>query len=1095
MPGTYYTWTVTGGLYTFNKADRNVALVNITFSTQGTFWVKCSYNNPLAGCSGVDSIQVNVKPKFSFNGDETVCEGSVTTYFANGAANWSVVPAGPLVVSGNGTPTANIQWAVPGTYTIFASPLNIPGFCNDTAFKNVVVKARPILGNIVGQTTICPQSKFTYSITSNISGSPFVWSVSPAGTGIIQSQMGADKDSVVIQFNGNGSWTINVFQNLEIAPGIFCPSMIKTLTVNKYPQPGITGTNTVCIDAPATFTASGPTPPGGFIWSVNPPNQGTIQSGQGSGAVTVLWHGPPNINASVSVSTCGGIATHTVLVNGPPTASVSYNILPIFCFGDNQILILSTPLVGGYSYQWYLNNGQVGTNTNTISINIASLAVGTYQYYVIVTQNGCSTKSNTVNVIIQDCPTGGGGTGCDVMAYFMAYVNCSQITLVNMSSATPPATITGYTWTASGPGTATFTPNPNVPNPLLTVSASGTYTVTLMVTSSSGCTDTYTTIINVLLPNASFTFTSPVCVNSSASFTANPNNPTLYNYYWTFGDASTSYAAVTQHAYASAVPSAKIVNLVITDQYGCVATAKDTVFVNPLPSCTITASDTIFCPGSFDTLTACTGMTSYQWYKDGNPISGATNMTYIANTHGEYWVEVSNGCAGKSNKIYIYMNALPVAKIQGASHICAHAGTTTTFYLNTVFNANYSYSWNSIPAGATFTPPNGNYPMVSLTLPLVLPVTYQFVVIVTDLTTGCVATDTVCITFFKTPPLIVPALNICEGTAVTLTPAPINTIKYSYQWSNGATTPVITVSTPGFYSLTITDKATGCDTTVDAGFIFGKPDLSLFPRGCKSMCGIDTVHLYIPLPLNALFPNNTYSNSYPNIKWYDNGNYGSPIGTGQNLAFPSTTGNHQISVVVQNNFGCVDTAGVFCLKDSCCNIILEGIDIHQASCQELPNGWFTITLNPATTGGPFTITSFPVVLPLPTTIIPGIPLTVSNLAAGTYIITITGPGENCIKTYDIVITNKKDHCCFAEADSLFIKINSNITYTSNKVWDGKYYIDNNVIVTVSNGAILDITNVDVVFGECAGIDFINGALLRSNNSVYRPCFIDKTWRG
>jgi len=43
--------------------------------------------------------------------------------------------------------------------------------------------------------------------------------------------------------------------------------------------------------------------------------------------------------------------------------------------------------------------------------------------------------------------------------------------------------------------------------------------------------------------------------------------------------------------------------------------------------------------------------------------------------------------------------------------------------------------------------------------------------------------------------------------------------------------------------------------------------------------------------------------------------------------------------------------------------------------------------------------------------------------------------------------------------------------------------------------VLDITNVDVVFGECAGIVFQNGSYLRANNSVFRPCEIDKTWKG
>lgn len=83
-------------------------------------------------------------------------------------------------------------------------------------------------------------------------------------------------------------------------------------------------------------------------------------------------------------------------------------------------------------------------------------------------------------------------------------------------------------------------------------------------------------------------------------------------------------------------------------------------------------------------------------------------------------------------------------------------------------------------------------------------------------------------------------------------------------------------------------------------------------------------------------------------------------------------------------------------------------------------------------------------------------------------------------------------CCSAASDSQFTQAAN--TITANTFWDGKMYIPDNTIVTV-DGAVLDITTADVVFGQCAGIDFINGAILRANNSVFRPCNIEDTWRG
>lgn len=78
--------------------------------------------------------------------------------------------------------------------------------------------------------------------------------------------------------------------------------------------------------------------------------------------------------------------------------------------------------------------------------------------------------------------------------------------------------------------------------------------------------------------------------------------------------------------------------------------------------------------------------------------------------------------------------------------------------------------------------------------------------------------------------------------------------------------------------------------------------------------------------------------------------------------------------------------------------------------------------------------------------------------------------------------------------------NTNVTtitnplITSDEVWEGKYFIPAGMIVTIDN-AELDLTNCDLIFGDCAGMDFINGSNLRANNSVFRPCEIDGSWKG
>jgi hypothetical protein len=85
--------------------------------------------------------------------------------------------------------------------------------------------------------------------------------------------------------------------------------------------------------------------------------------------------------------------------------------------------------------------------------------------------------------------------------------------------------------------------------------------------------------------------------------------------------------------------------------------------------------------------------------------------------------------------------------------------------------------------------------------------------------------------------------------------------------------------------------------------------------------------------------------------------------------------------------------------------------------------------------------------------------------------------------------------CMGNTSGSYQIINSsNNLITTDAVWEGKYIFEDNTILTV-DGATLDLTNVDLIFGTCSGIDFINGANVRANNSVFRPCAIDHTWRG
>lgn len=843
LPGTYYNWTVTGGVYTVGDFDQNVSNINVTFNSPGYFTISCSYNNPLSGCSGLSVINVVVLPSFDIiYGADIVCENDTELYGANSMALWSVYPAGAIVPAGIFNPCP-VTWTTPGTYVLKAVNSTPGSFCNDTAYKVVEVVAKPVLSAISGPAFACSNKNFTFSVTSNVDDSPFIWSVSP-GTGIIHSVLGEDGDQAIIELSGAGPWTINVYQQVELTPGKYCNSTIQSLTVNPYPQPIISGTGTVCVDGIETYTTALPVPPGGFQWSVSPPNRGTILSGQGSDQVTVRWHGTP-ANANIIVSSCAGNDAMPVTIVNPPLVSpIIANGPTAYCLPDvpNNLLL---SIISGYpGYQWYHNGNPIPfANSSNYLITTLPPSPALHAFSVVVSTGVCEV-TKTIHVLIDNCPGG-------------------QLPVL------PPCILD-----------FTFSPN-------------------------------------------------PACVDQPVSFTAIPSF-TGFDFTWDFGDGSTSFTKYTEHSYSA--PGIYNVTLVGTFPNLCTLTVVKQVIVNPLPSCVINTTNTIFCPGDSVLIKACSGMSGYQWFRDGILIPGAVSSDYYAKQHGEYYVLATNnfGCSDKSNDIYIYMHGLPKAKIKAQRTHCSYPGSWMQLNLSAFYDTVYSYSWSDVPGGATFSANNNNLAyntLATITLPVVLPYQHQFVLEVTDITTGCSNYDTVCVTFYEIPPLNFNWQSACEGNSLTFVPTPNDPSKYDYMWSTGASTPTITASAAGSYSLTITNKITGCSAYGVAGVIFPKPDVSHFPLGCKTIQCNDTLNMYVPLPLNSQSWNNTYPSNYPLIEWYDQNN--SLVGTGQTLPFVSSvSGDHELMVMVQNIFGCVNTAGVFCITVEC--VDPEGLDFGDA---------------------------------------------------------------------------------------------------------------------------------------------------------------------
>ncbi|MCW3074164.1 MAG: hypothetical protein JWP69_1233 [Flaviaesturariibacter sp.] len=237
---------------------------------------------------------------------------------------------------------------------------------------------------------------------------------------------------------------------------------------------------------------------------------------------------------------------------------------------------------------------------------------------------------------------------------------------------------------------------------------------------------------------------------------------------------------------------ANSVTLKVTDRAGNVSTC--TAIVTVAQAAIIVAGQSTVCQGQSVPLTANLG-DSYQWFKNGVAITGATSQNYTATTTGNYTVSVTNagGCSGTSASTAVTITENPTISVtaSGSTDLCQ--GNTVTL---TAGAASF-YSWSNGAGTQSITVGTAG----------------SYTVSVFD-ANGCSATSSPVVVTIKAGALPTASItasgatSFCQGESVVLTAAAAN----SYEWSNGATSQSITASQSGSYSVKVTN-ADGCFTT------------------------------------------------------------------------------------------------------------------------------------------------------------------------------------------------------------------------------------------------------------------------------------------
>jgi len=259
-------------------------------------------------------------------------------------------------------------------------------------------------------------------------------------------------------------------------------------------------------------------------------------------------------------------------------------------------------------------------------------------------------------------------------------------------------------------------------------------------------------------------------------------------------------------------------NYTVTYTVAGVGSANFPINIGAVVDTTITG-DSATCIGSAPSpadLTAVSGYSNYEWFKDNVSVQNGASNTYTPafNVAGSFVYKVtitdnslSTPCTATSSNFTFTVNALPTISIStpgGAEGFCAgsnivitaspSSGTFVWYKDGTVISGATGYQYTASAAGeykATVTDANGCTSALSNGIDL------------EEFTSPSVTIATV------------PGTTICTGDTATLTAnATGGTGSFTYSWSTGATTQAISVSptTTTTYTVTVTD-GNGCTAT------------------------------------------------------------------------------------------------------------------------------------------------------------------------------------------------------------------------------------------------------------------------------------------
>lgn len=544
-PGTY---TVT--LITRNKSGSN-AMRKTGYITVYPYPTASFGSNLVLACAPAN---------IQFQDQSSPGQGSITSWL------WTLG-------DGSSSTQQNPSHSYPqtGYYNISLKVTNSGG-CTNTATANrylrVVDGVQPNF-NYKQVSTSCT-APYTVNFLNQSAGPgslTYNWTL---GNGAVPASSTATNPSN-IAYPASGNYTVS----LQVSSSLGCSQTIqKTLPFGAYAA-AISGSDTACINTPATFTNASTPAPVSMVWNFG---DGTAAR---TSPTTKTYKTAGNYTLKL-VNTYGGCAdsvTRTVHVLNAP--------VPDFIADKNAacqppFTVNFTDKTTGSPIQWFWDFGD-GSSSTLQNPQHVYTATGKFDVKLTVTGAGnCPVTTTKTAFITIQTPTVSINSANNLGACIKGAGAVSSITPTATVKSVDP--ITGYNWSAPGSNEGSSTSS----TPTFTYNTAGTYTLSLTVTTAGGCTTsppaTSTVTIGTAIANPDFTINpNPVCGRDPVTFsTTTPADA----YSWDFGDGAI-FAQQTQqtvtHSYSNPFNPATV-TLTVTN-HGCPVTVSHPLVVNrPFPN-------------------------------------------------------------------------------------------------------------------------------------------------------------------------------------------------------------------------------------------------------------------------------------------------------------------------------------------------------------------------------------------------------------------------------------------------------------------------------------------------------------------------------